>query len=144
MYSEVDRAFMKILLIDASRFLRISNERALTRAGHQVTTASDGEEGLRLAIDQRPDLIVLDMMLPKMSGPDVLHALRKSPATAATPVMVLTSLPQANEERLITEGATAYFEKSLLTLDKGSTHFVEAVEKMLNTKVKTKPNPPTT
>jgi len=144
MYSEVDRAFMKILLIDDSRFLRISNERALTRAGHQVTTASDGEEGLRLAIDQRPDLIVLDMMLPKMSGPDVLHALRKSPATAATPVMVLTSLPQANEERLITEGATAYFEKSLLTLDKGSTHFVEAVEKMLNTKVKTKPNPPTT
>jgi DNA-binding response OmpR family regulator len=131
MYSEVDRTFMKILLIDDSRFLRISNERALTRAGHQVTTASDGEEGLRLAIDQRPDLIVLDMMLPKLSGPDVLHALRKSPATAAIPVMVLTSLPQSNEGRLITEGATAYFEKSLLTLDKGSTQFVEAVEKML-------------
>jgi DNA-binding response OmpR family regulator len=131
MYSEADRTFMKILLIDDSRFLRISNERALTRAGHQVTTASDGEEGLRLAIDQRPDLIVLDMMLPKLSGPDVLHALRKSPATADIPVMVLTSLPQSNEGRLITEGATAYFEKSLLTLDKGSTQFVEAVEKML-------------
>ena len=122
---------MKILLIDDSRFLRISNERALTRAGHQVTTASDGEEGLRLAIDQHPDLIVLDMMLPKLSGPDVLHALRKSPATATIPVMVLTSLPQSNEGRLITEGATAYFEKSLLTLDQGSTQFVDAVEKML-------------
>jgi len=131
MYSEVDRAFMKILLIDDSRFLRVSNERALTRAGHQVTTASDGEEGLRLAIDQHPDLIVLDMMLPKLSGPDVLHALRKSPATATIPVMVLTSLPQSNEGRLITEGATAYFEKSLLTLDQGSTQFVDAVEKML-------------
>jgi len=122
---------MKILLIDDSRFLRVSNERALTRAGHQVTTASDGEEGLRLAIDQHPDLIVLDMMLPKLSGPDVLHALRKSPATATIPVMVLTSLPQSNEGRLITEGATAYFEKSLLTLDQGSTQFVDAVEKML-------------
>jgi len=144
MYSEADRTFMKILLIDDSRFLRVSNERALTRAGHQVITASDGEEGLRLAIDQIPDLIVLDMMLPKMSGPDVLHALRKSPATAAIPVMVLTSLPQANEDRLITEGATAYFEKSLLTLDKGSTHFVEAVEKMLRTSVKAKTNPPST
>jgi len=122
---------MKILLIDDSRFLRVSNERALTRAGHQVTTASDGEEGLRLAIDQHPDLIVLDMMLPKLSGPDVLHALRKSPATATIPVMVLTSLPQSNEGRLITEGAKAYFEKSLLTLDQGSTQFVDAVEKML-------------
>jgi len=69
---------MKILLIDDSRFLRISNERALTRAGHQVTTASDGEEGLRLAIDQHPDLIVLDMMLPKLSGPDVLRLAEKS------------------------------------------------------------------
>jgi len=122
---------MKILLVDDSRFLRIANERALTRAGHQVTTASDGEEGLRLAIDQHPDLIVLEMMLPKLSGPDVLHALRKSPATATIPVMVLTSLPQSNEGRLITEGATAYFEKSLLTLDQGSTQFVDAVEKML-------------
>jgi hypothetical protein len=45
--------------------------------------------------------------------------------------MVLTSLPQANEGRLISEGATAYFEKSLLTLDKGSGHFLEAVERML-------------
>jgi DNA-binding response OmpR family regulator len=141
MYSEADCTFMKVLLIDDSRFLRVSNERALTRAGHQVTTASDGEEGLRLAIDQRPDLIVLDMMLPKLSGPDVLHALRKSPATAAIPVMVLTSLPQANERRLITEGATAYFEKALLTLDQGSSHFVDAVEKMLSTAVNLREKP---
>jgi CheY-like chemotaxis protein len=71
------------------------------------------------------------MMLPKLSGPDVLHALRKNSDTARVPVMVLTSLPQANEQRLISEGASAYFEKSLLTLDKGSGHFVEAVERML-------------
>jgi CheY-like chemotaxis protein len=123
---------MKILIVDDSRFLRTANERALIRAGHGVLGASDGEEGLRLAIEQKPDLIVLDMMLPKMSGPDVLHALRKNRITAEIPVMVLTSLSQANEERLISEGATAYFEKSLLTLDKGSGHFVEAVERMLS------------
>ena len=122
---------MNILIVDDSRFLRLSNERALTRAGHRVITASDGEEGLRLAIENKPDLIVLDMMLPKLSGPDVLHALRKNSDTAAIPVMVLTSLPQANEGRLISEGASAYFEKSLLTLDKGSGHFLEAVERML-------------
>lgn len=123
---------MKILIVDDSRFLRTANERALVRAGHNVMSASDGQEGLRLAIEHRPDFIVLDMMLPKMSGPDVLHALRKHSATAHIPVMVLTSLSQANEERLISEGATAYFEKSLLTLDHGSGHFVEAVEKMLS------------
>ena len=127
---------MNILLVDDSRFLRIANERALTRAGHHVIAAADGEEGLRLAIEGKPDLIVLDMMLPKLSGPDVLHALRKNSATAGIPIMVLTSLPQVNEERLINEGATAYFEKSLLTLDKGSGHFVEAVEKMLSKIVK--------
>lgn len=123
---------MKILVVDDSRFLRTANERALVRAGHNVVSASDGEAGLRLAVEHKPDLIVLDMMLPKMSGPDVLHALRKNDVTAEIPVMVLTSLPQSNEERLIHEGATAYFEKSLLTLDKGTGHFVEAVEKMLS------------
>jgi len=123
---------MKILIVDDSRFLRIANERALTRVGYQVLACADGEEGLRLATEQKPDLIVLDMMLPKLSGPDLLHALRKNPSTATIPVMVLTSLPQANEGRLISEGANAYFEKALLTLDKGSGHFVEAVEKILS------------
>lgn len=129
---------MKILIVDDSRFLRTANERALVRAGHNVMSASDGQEGLRLAIEHTPDFIVLDMMLPKMSGPDVLQALRKHSATARIPVMVLTSLSQANEERLISEGATAYFEKSLLTLDKGTGRFVEAVEKMLSKLSQTK------
>jgi DNA-binding response OmpR family regulator len=122
---------MKILLVDDSRFLRIANERALTRAGHQVLASADGEEGLRLAFEHKPDLVVLDMMLPKLSGPDVLHALRANAETARIPIMVLSSLSQANEARLLEEGATAYFQKSLLALDKGSGRFVAAVEKML-------------
>jgi two-component system, OmpR family, phosphate regulon response regulator PhoB len=127
---------MNILIVDDSRFLRLSNERALVKAGHQVITAADGEEGLLLARERKPDLVVLDMMLPKLSGPDVLLALRKEPATCAIPVMVLTSLPQANEERLVGAGATAYFQKSLLALDKGSGPFVDAVEKLLAQAVK--------
>lgn len=123
---------MNILIVDDSRFLRLANERALTRAGHNVICASDGEEGLHLAIERQPDLIVLDMLLPKLSGPDVLRAIRANAPTAKTPVMVLTSLPQANEDKLIKEGATAYFEKSLLTIDKGSAPFVEAVNRLLS------------
>ena len=122
---------MKILIVDDSRFLRLANERALVKAGHVVITASDGEEGLRLAQERKPDLVVLDMMLPKLSGPDVLRALRKDADTAAMPVMVLTSLPQCNKEKLLNEGATSYFAKSELMLDKGTGMFVETVEKML-------------
>jgi len=122
---------MKILIVDDSRFLRLANERALVKAGHVVITASDGEEGLRLAQERKPDLVVLDMMLPKLSGPDVLRALRKDADTAAIPVMVLTSLPQCNKEKLLGEGATSYFAKSELMLDKGTGMFVETVEKML-------------
>jgi two-component system, cell cycle response regulator DivK len=129
---------MNILIIDDSRFLRMANERALTRVGHNVVCASDGEEGLRLALERKPDLVVLDMLLPKLSGPDVLRAMRKAPETAAIPVMVLTSLPQCNEEKLLGEGATAYFEKSLLIVDKGSGPFVEAVERLLAKAAKAK------
>jgi DNA-binding response OmpR family regulator len=122
---------MNILIVEDSRFLRLSNERALTKAGHNVISASDGEEGLRLAVERQPDLIILDMLLPKMSGRDVLRAIRANSDIRKTPVMVLTSLPQANEDRLLKEGATAYFEKSLLTIDKESAPFVAAVEKLL-------------
>lgn len=125
---------MRILLVDDSRFLRMANQRALARAGHEVIACADGEEGLRLAIEHKPDLVVLDMMLPKLSGPDVLRALRANGETARIPIMVLSSLSQANEARLIEEGATAYFQKSLLTLDKGSGRFVAAVEKILQRK----------
>lgn len=122
---------MKILIIDDSRFLRMANERALSKAGHNVVTASDGEEGLRKAREHKPDLIVLDMMLPKLSGPQVLQALRNDAQMASTPVMVLTSLPQSNEEKLKSEGATSYYQKSLLHLDQGPVHFIAAVEKLL-------------
>lgn len=122
---------MNILIVEDSRFLRLANERALSKAGHNVISASDGEEGLRLALDRQPDLIILDMLLPKMSGPEVLRAIRANRDIGKTPVMVLTSLPQANEDKLLKEGATAYFEKSLLTIDKESAPFVAAVEKLL-------------
>ena len=122
---------MNILIVDDSRLLRLANERALLRAGHHVITASDGEEGLRLGIKHRPDLIVLDMLLPKLSGPEVLRALRQNPGTASIPVMVLTSLPQANEDKLLKEGATVYFAKASLRIHEGSVAFVAAAEKIL-------------
>ncbi len=110
----------KVLLVEDSKFLRMANECALCRAGYLVSTAADGEQALQVANDTLPDIILLDMMLPKISGPDVLKALKANPATRNIPVVVLTSLSQKNEEKLMHEGAVAYFEKSALELDKSS------------------------
>ena len=121
-----------ILLVDDSRFLRMANERSLTRAGYRVETACDGEEALRMARATIPDLILLDMLLPKLTGPEVLQALRSDPLTAAVPVIVLSSLPQKNEAKLKRDGATAYFEKSKLELDQSPEALVEIVQKALN------------
>ncbi len=121
----------KVLLVEDSQFLRLANERALSKAGFQVTTAGDGEEALQLANDQLPDIILLDMLIPKISGPDVLKALKKNPATMGIPVIVLSSLPQTNEERLLDAGAAAYFEKSSLKLDKNSDCLAATVEHVL-------------
>ena len=121
----------KVLLVDDSKFLRMANERALSRAGYEVSTAADGEEALRVAHDKLPDIILLDMMLPKISGPDDLKALKGNPATMDIPVVVLTSLSQRNEEKLLHEGAVAYFEKSTLQLDKSSNRLAATVETVL-------------
>ena len=121
----------KVLVVEDSKFLRIATERALSRAGFAVSTAADGEEALQVANDQLPDIILLDMMLPKISGPEVLRALKANPATMDIPVIVLTSLSQRNEERLLHEGAAAYFEKSTLELDKSSDRLAATVETVL-------------
>jgi two-component system cell cycle response regulator DivK len=123
---------MKILLVEDSRFLRVATERALARAGFEVISAGDGEEGLRLARQHMPSAILLDMMLPKVSGPDVLKALKKDPATAGIPVMALTSLSAKNASALEKDGAAWFFEKSDLMLNNmGPNSLVSAVKKML-------------
>src|ERR1700730_9804925 len=121
-----------ILLVEDSRLLRLANERALVKAGYSVVTASDGEEGLRIAYARLPDLILLDMLLPKLGGVEVLHALRNTPLTALIPVIVLSGLSQKNEDKLKKAGATAYFEKSQLDSAKYSGSFIDIVKKTLN------------
>jgi CheY-like chemotaxis protein len=121
----------KVLVVEDSKFLRIANERVLARAGFEVSTAEDGEEALRLAYAKLPDVILLDLLLPKISGPDVLRALKENPATLHIPVIILSSLSQRNEEKLLKEGAAAYFEKGALDLENHSERLVTAVQAVL-------------
>jgi CheY-like chemotaxis protein len=89
-----------LLLIEDSKFIRAASARLLTNAGFTVRIAGDGEEGLRLVQENPPDLILLDMLLPKMGGAQVLQALKQNSVTAHIPVIVLSSLSQQNEAKL--------------------------------------------
>jgi CheY-like chemotaxis protein len=116
----------------------LATERALARAGYDVTTATDGEQALQLAREKRPNVILLDMLLPKMTGPDVLKALKKDPATRGIAVVVFTGLSQKNAARLQQDGACAFLEKSELGLDKGCDALLAAladIVKKLNLEV---------
>jgi CheY-like chemotaxis protein len=121
----------KVLLVEDSTFLRLANERVLVKAGFEVYTAADGEEALAAANDNLPDIILLDMMIPKISGPDVLRKLKANPVTAQIrhrPNQLVTGV---NAVKLMSDGAAAYFEKSSLTLDKGSDLLAATVGKVL-------------
>jgi CheY-like chemotaxis protein len=117
----------KILLVEDSKFMRLATERALAHAGYEVSSAGDGEQALVMALEKMPDLILLDMLLPKMGGPEVLRALKKDPVTAEIPVVVLTGMSQKNAERLQEDGADGFLEKSALGLDQGSEALLVAV-----------------
>ena len=121
---------MKILLVEDSKFLRLAMGRALSRGGYEMTFAGDGDEALLMASEKQPDLILLDMMLPKMSGLDVLKALKKDPETAAIPVVILTGLSPANAERLQRDGALGFLAKADLALDQGAEPLLAALIKI--------------
>jgi CheY-like chemotaxis protein len=109
----------------------MATERDLARAGYEVFCAADGEQALQIANDKLPDIILLDMLLPKLSGQDVLKALKANPATAHIPVIILTSMSQKNEEKLLSEGAAAYFSKAALELDANTGRLAATVQNVL-------------
>ncbi len=88
-------ALHHILLVDDDEMLVRLLARALRKCGYQVDTAVDGQDGLEKALTLRPDLLVLDVMMPRMDGYEVCHHLRHHPETAATPVLIITSLGSA-------------------------------------------------
>ncbi len=81
---------MKILVIEDSTFFRKSIQAALTGAGYETLGAASGEEGLKIVRDAPPDVIVLDMLMPRLDGMMVLRILRSNPATRTTPVIVMS------------------------------------------------------
>jgi CheY-like chemotaxis protein len=122
---------VRILLVEDSKPIRRENERALIEAGYEVVCAVDGESALRFAQDLKPDLILLDMILPKMSGPEVLRELKSDPVTAGIPVVVLSSLSEKNRQKLVGEGAEEYLEKNALMPGRGINLLPQELENVI-------------
>lgn len=104
---------MKVLIIDDDADIRSIARLSLSRlGGMEVVEAASGAEGVRKAQDEKPDVILLDMMMPAMDGSATLAALRSQPATATTPVIFLTAKAmRAEVERLRALGAAGVLIK---------------------------------
>ncbi len=113
----MDKPPKRILVAEDDRFLRKAAEVTLRRHGFTVLTASDGEAAVQMARAETPDLVLLDLIMPRLQGFEVLRTLKQDPATQAIPVIVLSNLGQPSDVRqAMEEGAAAYFVKADLSL----------------------------
>jgi len=102
-----------ILLIEDEAALQKTMGDVLSQEGYEVLSALDGEAGMRLAKEKTPDLILLDLVLPKMTGFEVLEQLHQNEETKSIPVIVLTNLENLEDVQRATDlGATTYLVKS--------------------------------
>ena len=103
----------KILIVEDDPLVSRMYQKALGFEKLEVISASDGREGLDLAREHHPDLILLDIMMPKMNGMEVLDRLKKDPELKSIPVIMLTNLSGTQDAEIALEkGAVAYLVKS--------------------------------
>ena len=101
-----------ILVVDDEPTIRLLVRAALEETGHRLLEAADGSTALDLARAERPDLILLDIVLPRLSGLEVCRRLKGDPATATTPVFLLTGFVQQAERQAAEEvGAEGFIAK---------------------------------
>ena len=116
-----------ILLAEDDKFLRRAMEVALSKRGFRVLLAADGQQALDLLETERPDLILLDLLMPRKTGIEVLQELRKKPATADLRVLILSNSSKELEINEATNlGVSGYWIKANLSLQELSDR-IEAV-----------------
>lgn len=107
-----------ILFIEDEPTLQKTFEDLLGQEGYKVIQALDGEIGLRLAKESKPDLVMLDLILPRIDGFEVLKTLKEDITTKDIPVIILTNLESAGDvERALELGATTYLVKANYSLE---------------------------
>ena len=121
----------KILLVDDDKVFIEMYKLRLEASGYEVVVVEDGEKALVSAMDVKPNLILLDIMMPKINGLDVLDILKSTPETKNIPVIILTALlKDVNEVRGLMAGAAGYLVKSEVT----PAQVVEKIESVLQKK----------
>jgi CheY-like chemotaxis protein len=104
----------KVLVVDDKASSRELIRTVLEKSGYMVAEAGDGVEALRIARDWKPDLIILDLHMPRMDGFAVIQEIRRDPELTTTPVMALTaSAMQGDREMAFSAGFTAYIAKPI-------------------------------
>jgi two-component system alkaline phosphatase synthesis response regulator PhoP len=108
----------KVMLVEDDNNLREIYQARLSAEGYQLFSAKDGEEALALAVKEKPDLIICDVMMPKVSGFEMLDILRTTQGIQNTRVIVMTALSQAEDKAKAEKlGADLYLVKSQVTLE---------------------------
>jgi CheY-like chemotaxis protein len=103
----------KILIVEDDPLMLRMYQKIFTFEKHEVETAIDGEEGLLKVQSFNPTVVLLDVMMPKMNGLEVLEKLKSNPATSTIPVVMLTNLAgQQDAETALSKGAVKYIIKS--------------------------------
>ncbi len=134
----------KIMLVEDDNNLREIYGARLLAEGYEIVSAKDGEEALAMAVKEKPDLIISDIMMPKISGFDMLDILRSTPETKNTKVIMMTALNQAEDKtRADKLGADRYLVKSQVTLEDVAKAAREVLEADASTATST-PTPVTT
>jgi len=124
----------RILLAEDDRILRKAGEVSLRKKGYDVIAAVDGVDALAKAREHKPDLVLLDVLMPRMHGFDVLVALKDDPAVRDIPVIMLTNLEQpADIARATDAGAHSYLVKSNMNLDELAARIADALAQRATT-----------
>jgi len=119
-----------ILFIEDESVLQKTFGEVLKQEGYEMISALDGKSGLRLAKNKRPDLILLDLILPEMHGFEVLKGLKEDKETEGIPVIVLTNLEKIEDiDKALELGATTYLVKAQYSLEEVVEKIKKALEK---------------
>ena len=108
----------KILFIEDEMRLQEALGAKLKAEGYEILAAMDGKSGLEIAEKEKPDLILLDLILPKMDGFHVLEAIKAKPSISAIPIIVLSNLESGKDiERCLSLGVRSYLTKTNYSLE---------------------------
>ncbi|KKQ32346.1 MAG: Two component transcriptional regulator, winged helix family [Candidatus Nomurabacteria bacterium GW2011_GWA1_37_20] len=119
----------KILFIEDEARLQEAMAAKLKSDGYEVLSAFDGETGIKMAQEHKPDLILLDLILPKKDGFEVLEELKAKPGLPAVPILALTNLEDRRSiERCLSYGVHSYLAKANYSLDEISQKIKEALQ----------------